>query len=183
MIDCQNGEMRDQLPDFVHEQLPAAARVAVAAHVATCAACAAEVALLRELRGAMRAGPKVDVARIVALLPAASRRGDRWAAGRVAQRRRFDWRVAAAIVALAAGGGAAAVLSGGRRGPDVPLPIAGNTSAVQQIATTVSIDADLGEASAVELQALLEDLEDFDGLPAGEPEPPAATPGDAEEGL
>src|SRR5918992_5118091 len=188
MTDCRNGEIRDQLPDFVHEQLPAATRAAVAAHVATCAECAAEVALLRELRGAMRAGPSVDVARIVAALPRPSRTGDR---GTLVPRRYgrwLDWRVAAAIVALGVGGGAAAILTGRSPESSAPPPVArapvGAGGGVQQVAATnVSIDADLGEASAVELEELLDDLDSFDGLPAGEPEPPVAAPGGAEEGL
>jgi anti-sigma factor RsiW len=101
MIDCPNGAIRDQLPDFVHDQLNAAARAAVAAHVASCGACAAELALLRELRGTLRSGPAVDIARIVAALPASSRvqsgvRRGGW--------RRLDWRIAASVAALAVGG-------------------------------------------------------------------------------
>ena len=187
MIDCPSGEIRDQLPDLVHEQLPPAARAAVVAHVATCAACAAELALLRELRRAMQAGPSVDVVRIVTALPPPPRVKGELAARRSGWRQ-LDWRVAAAIVVLAVGGGAAAILSGGPRRIGTPTPVAGATSTarpnVQQIATTaLSIDADLGEASAVELEALLEDLESFDGLPPGEPESSVPTSGDAEEGL
>jgi anti-sigma factor RsiW len=182
MIDCPNGAIRDQLPDFVHDQLNATAHAAVAAHVASCAACAAEVVLLGELRGVLRHGPSVDVARIVAALPAPSResRDRRW---------RFDWHVAAAIAALVIGGGSAAILSGRFRQPEVPVsPVAQQTPAaaprVRPVATSgISIDADLAEATPLELKALLEDLETFDGLPAGEPEPAAATPGVGEEGL
>lgn len=182
MIDCPNGEIRDQLPDFMHDQLNATARAAVATHVAHCAACKAELTLLRELRGTLRSGPVVDVARIVAALPGPSR---------VPRdgRRRLTWRVAAAIAALMVGGSAAAILSGRLREPEVPGSSVAQQTApeaprVQQVATSgISIDADLAEASAVELQAFLEDLETFDGLPAGEPEPPPGTPGVGEEGL
>jgi anti-sigma factor RsiW len=178
VIDCPNGEVRDQLPDFVHDQLNASARAAVAAHVASCAVCAAELTLLRELRGMLRAGPAVDVARIVAALPARS------PAGRGGQRGRAAWRRAAAIAALVIGGGSAAILSGRFRGPD-----SGADQAPQEgprltevAAAGLSIDADLGEATVAELEALLEDLEAFDGLPAGEPEPPVP-PAPGEEGL
>lgn len=182
MTDCPNAEIRDQLPDFIHDQLNARARAAVASHVARCPACAAELALLRELRGSLRNGPAVDVAQIVAALPAPSRvsRGGR---------RRFDWRIAAAIAALVVGGGSAAILSGRVREPDRPgAPVARQTAPevprVQRVATSgVSIDADLAEATASELQELLEDLDTFDGLPAGEPEPAPVTPGVGEEGL
>jgi anti-sigma factor RsiW len=181
MIDCPNGEIRDQLPDFVHDHLNGAARTAVAVHVAHCAACAAELALLRELRGTLRAAPTVDVARIVAALPAPTR-------VLRAERRRSNWRVAA-IAALVVGGGSAAILSGRLREPDArDAQVASQTPPasprVQQVATSgMSIDADLAEATAVELEALLEDLETFDGLPADEPEPAPAAPGVGAEGL
>lgn len=186
MIDCPNADIRDQLPDFVHDQLNVAARTAVAAHVARCAACAAELALLRELRGTLRAAPPVDVGRIMAALPARSRPGRGGRFGRGAWRR-LDWRVAAAIGALVIGGGSAAVLSGRLRepsasGPQVAEPTPPAAPRVQEVAA-VSIDADLGEATVAELEALLEDLEAFDGLPAGEPDPPPVPPAAGEEGL
>src|SRR5919108_4818432 len=110
MIDCSNAEIRDRLPDFVHGQLDAEARAEVAAHAAGCSACTAELALLRELRASLRTGATVDVARIVAALPAPPARGA-GAGGQLHWPRwkRFDWRIAAAIVALAVGGGSAIV--------------------------------------------------------------------------
>jgi anti-sigma factor RsiW len=193
MIDCPNAEIRDRLPDFVHGQLDAEARAAVAAHAAGCAACAAELALLRELRATLRAGPAVDVARIVAALPApTARRTGFGSQGNRPQRRRFDWRIAAGIVALAVGTGSAIVVSQSGRdseatdrrvavgsGPRrvVPAPRAARESVT---VADLSIDADLGEATTVELQELLADLEAFDGLPAVEPEPTLSTAGEEE---
>jgi anti-sigma factor RsiW len=187
MIDCPNGEIRDQLPDYLHARLPEAIRVKVSAHVATCAACSAELALLRKLHGSMQRVPTVDVAKIVAALPPASRhRGAPATAASAASAgwSRFNWRVAASIAVLAVGGGAAAVLSG-IHGPEItPGPNGGATVAAQQVATTAAgMESYLSEASAVELEALLDDLESFDGLPAGEPELAVPVPGDAEEGL
>src|SRR3712207_5086295 len=107
MIDCPNGEIRDKLPDLVHGQLEAPVHAEVSAHVASCAACRAEVGLLRELRASLSATPSVDVTRIVAALPRSlapsrpPRAGRRW--------ERFDWQVAAAVVVLAVGGGSAAI--------------------------------------------------------------------------
>ena len=193
MIDCPKGEIRDQLPDFVHDQLSPSARADVAEHVADCAACAVELALLRELRGTLRAAPAVNVARIVAALPAPPRSAGRgWMTG--TRSRLADWRIAAAVAALIVGGGSAAVLGGGRRRADADrervaqqtpaTAIAGSSrEQVQQVATNgLSIDADLTEASVIELEALLDDLESFDGLPSSEPEAPV-TPGVGEEGL
>ena len=69
MTDCPNVEMRERLPDLLHGRLEGAARVEVQAHLATCAACAAELALLQEARRVLDRAPAVDVARIVAALP------------------------------------------------------------------------------------------------------------------
>ena len=185
MVDCPNGEIRDQLPDYVHEQLPVAIRATVSAHVATCAACSAELALLRELRGSMQVVPTVDVGKIVAALPTASRIRQAPATAASVRWTRFNWRVAASIAVLAVGGGAAAILSG-VQGPEIgPGPNADATTlAARQVATTAAgVDSYLSEASAVELEALLDDLESFDGLPAGEPDLAVPAPGDAEEGL
>lgn len=185
MIDCPNGEIRDRLPDYLHEQLVPAERARVAAHVATCAACSTELALLRELRGTW-ATPSVNVAKIVAALPSASREGRAGASVRGPRWRQLNWRVAAAIVVVAAGSGASFLFGGRVGGPERELTgtVRTDSAGAQQVATTaVTIDAYVSEASTAELEALLDDLESFDGLPAGEPEPAVAAPGDAEEGL
>src|SRR5215207_4192764 len=65
MRDCANVEVRDALPDLVHDQLPAAERERVLAHVASCADCTDEVALLSGARRVLdRAAPTVDAAAI-----------------------------------------------------------------------------------------------------------------------
>jgi anti-sigma factor RsiW len=191
MIDCPNGEIRDRLPDFVHDQLDPPARAEVSAHVATCAPCAAEVTLLRELRARLRAAPPVDVGQIVAALPrpTASRATATAAAG--GRRQRFDWRIAAALAALAVGGGSAAVWNlwaRADRSPNVAvdapvLPRGERAERVERVAAAdLTIDADLAEVSVAELESLLEELESFDGLPAGEPEPLLPSPGDEGNG-
>lgn len=68
MTDCPNAEIRDLLPDYLHEQLPAADAAIVEHHVASCAECANELALLRMVM-AVRPNVPVNVARIVASLP------------------------------------------------------------------------------------------------------------------
>src|SRR5919199_2150612 len=97
MSDCPNVEIRDRLPDLVHGTLRGEQLAAVEAHVAQCPACAAEVALLRTARRALRHAPAVDVARVAAAV-------QRRAAGPVAPRRRPAprWRVGAGIAAMAA---------------------------------------------------------------------------------
>ncbi|CAN5853103.1 hypothetical protein BH11GEM1_BH11GEM1_14460 [soil metagenome] len=104
MTDCPNAESRDLLPDLVHGRLDAAARADVERHVLHCAECTAEVALLRELRSAFQASPRVDVAAIIAAVPGYRRQGGRpW----------IGWRTAATITVLVAGGSSVAVLQRG----------------------------------------------------------------------
>lgn len=75
MTRCNNREMRDLLPDFVHGQLDAACSAEVREHVASCAACAAELELLNEVVAGMATAPAMNVDRIVAALPTSTRHG------------------------------------------------------------------------------------------------------------
>jgi ribosome modulation factor len=96
MIDCPNGDVRDLLPDYLHDRLESSARMSVERHLAGCAACRDELALLRDLRGTLRRAPRIDVAAVAAAIPpyqARVRKG--WTGG---------WRVAAAIAAIVVGG-------------------------------------------------------------------------------
>lgn len=68
MRDCSNGEVRDRLPELMHNRLSGEALVIVRAHVADCADCRAELALLEQLRAAAVA-PRIDASRVVAGLP------------------------------------------------------------------------------------------------------------------
>lgn len=96
MIDCPNAELRDLLPDYLHDRLDASTRASVERHLAGCTPCQDELALLRDLRGTLHRTPRIDVAAVAAAIPAyrpAVRKS--WASG---------WRVAAAIAAIAIGG-------------------------------------------------------------------------------
>ena len=103
MIDCPNGDVRDLLPDYLHDRLESSARMSVERHLAGCAACRDELTLLRDLRGTLQRAPRIDVAAVAAAIPAyrpAARKS--WASG---------WRVAAAITAIAVGGASFALLN------------------------------------------------------------------------
>jgi anti-sigma factor RsiW len=108
MNDCPKGEIRDLLPDLLHGRLSTSERERVEAHVATCALCDAELALLRDLRATMRRVPTIDTSAIAAAIPpyrAPARRS--WA----------GWRAAAAIATIAIGGTSIAIAT---RSPDLP---------------------------------------------------------------
>ena len=68
MRDCSNGEVRDRLPELMHNRLAGETLALVRAHVDGCADCRAELALLEQLRSASVA-PRVDPSRIVSSLP------------------------------------------------------------------------------------------------------------------
>jgi anti-sigma factor RsiW len=135
MTDCPNAEIRDLLPDLVHGRLDAGARADVERHVLHCAECAAEVALLRELRSAFHVAPRVDVAAIIAAVPRYRRQeGRSW----------IGWRTAATITALVAGGSSVAVLQrGGTTLVDSArsMPVATAPSAAPERETTPPVPA------------------------------------------
>lgn len=105
MTQCTRDDMRDRLPDLLHDRLDAAARAEVARHVASCAECAAELELLRSMRRALSPAPRVDVSRIAAAVAASHAPDVRpLGAPRAAPvRRRMAWRIAAAGVVAALG--------------------------------------------------------------------------------
>ena len=125
MSDCSNAEIRDLLPDLLHDRLDARTRARVVAHVDGCADCRSELELLRSLRGFLeRATPRVDLDRIVAALPSPT-------SVRVPQHGRVwhalhGWRIAAAVTFIVAGGTSLAVIRNTRdRGADsASTPIA-----------------------------------------------------------
>jgi hypothetical protein len=70
MVDCTRDDIRDLLPDLVHDQLGPAERARVEQHLAECAECAAELKLLRSMRAHAFATPEIDVDRIAAAVRA-----------------------------------------------------------------------------------------------------------------
>ena len=68
MHDCSNGEVRDRLPELMHNRLDGETLRAVRAHVDGCADCRAELELLAQIRG-VSAARRMDTSRIVASLP------------------------------------------------------------------------------------------------------------------
>jgi hypothetical protein len=110
MTDCPNAEMRDRLPDLLHERLDVSVRSTVLAHVADCIDCRDELELLRGVKQVLvLQTPRIDVSYVLAALPKPSTATIPLLAGR--RSRWVDWRVAAAVTLLAAGGGSLALLN------------------------------------------------------------------------
>lgn len=186
MTDCQDTAIQDQLPDFVAGALDVGLADIVRRHVAHCAACAADVDLLRQLRALRVEAPSVDPARIAAAVRAAHPRigpGVAPAIPTMARRRSPVWRSGglrmAATVLLCAGAAAvwqqlasptgrplAVAELGGRRTDDTLRP--GRSSADEVVLQSVSY-GDLGDYTAEEMQAVLARLDAWDGAPSAEP--------------
>jgi anti-sigma factor RsiW len=184
MSDCQNVEVRDLLPELLHEALPAGRRALVEAHVADCADCAAELDVLRLVRATTSAlvTARLDVPGIVAALPRPA----------VARRRpapsRTLWRIAAAVTFVALGGISLAVVRqyfGGvpvidstgvstsvagvtaTPGPAVP-PDSPRTAATTPVALTAG--GGVGDLADEDLEALIGALDRMEAAPHAEPD-------------
>ena len=68
MNDCQNLEIREVLPEWVHNALPEIESARVREHLNQCDDCSAELAIIRSVRGSAMVAP-VDIGRIVAAIP------------------------------------------------------------------------------------------------------------------
>lgn len=197
MTDCPNAQMRDQLPDLLHERLHGSARAAVMAHVGECADCRAELALLGQMRVSFASGvvavDTITIARAVVrqtVAPPSARAGR----GRLA-----GWRLAAAAAVIAVGA-ASVVKLGTRRVPDVdsagpasvrtvlPHTAAGGVPVLATPAprrpsasepnfaharAELAAAGDVSELSDSDLRTLLSDLDTMEAVPPTEPEPVA----------
>lgn len=197
MTDCPNAEMRDRLPDLLHERLDRATRTVVVAHVESCADCRAELALIREAHVALVAGVRpVDVTAVSRVVVERTRAPQASPSRRPARRSAWgsllDWRVAASIAVLLVGGGSVLLIRGGHvdhqpeailRAPTTEVSHVGLSTKVperiRQESTTATTSArpelsaggEVSDLSETDLRALLHDLNGMDAVPATEPEP------------
>lgn len=191
--DCENAEMRDRLPDLMHGRLTEPERASVAAHVASCADCTAELALLERTRAELARTPAVDVRRIASVIPRALPATARQS---VPLHRRSSMRIAASVAFIVAAGSALAVAVG--RNGDVGTPSTAGVVAVAPTDSTgvtkapvpdaeprvvaaaparatngsrgMSLGGGVADLSEGEMESLLAALESFDGVPAAEPQ-------------
>ena len=206
MNDCPNGDLRDLLPDLLHERLDAATRRTVEVHLVSCADCRAELALLHDVRASRRVSPVLDLTAIGAAIPPHRVRATRmWG----------DWRIAAALTLLATGAATVALLnrspapSGAEMtavhaapsAPSAPAPMRADTHAVagvvapprstpqpvksvvpertRELASTRElrvVEGSLGDLSEAELTSLLKEIEALDALPSTDVESHAIAP-------
>ena len=163
MTDCPNAEIRDLLPDLVHGTLAGAERQRVEQHVASCAECAAEVALIRRARAVLsRTAPAVDAARIAARIPRFVR-VPAWRRSPAAA-----WRIAASIVIVALGATTFEMVR--RQQGQLDGTSMGESAAASAVeARTLSFAGRLSGLADEELEQLLADIDEMDGRIPAEP--------------
>jgi predicted anti-sigma-YlaC factor YlaD len=66
MSDCVNSEVRDALPDLFHGRLTELDTATMKAHVESCAACRAELEIIRQAKALAAIAPTIDATRIAA---------------------------------------------------------------------------------------------------------------------
>ncbi len=193
MTDCSNVEMRERLPELLHDALSGAERAEVEAHLASCSDCAKEFALLQAARRTLSAVrvPVLDTAAIAAALP---RPRVAPAARPIARRASTLFRLAAAISFISIGGISVAVarsymgqgaptsidslLTGsGATGQGIPA-IAANvddpSSASSANSRVLRVHPSISALDDADLESLLGELDTLEAAPLAEPE---TTPG------
>ena len=149
MNDCSNAEVRDRLPDLLHDRLDAVSRADVVAHVAECVDCRDELELLRTVQKTLIAQtPRVDIAYIVGALPKAPARRPQI---QPARWRWSDWRIAAAVTVLIAGGSSVVVLNRAPSHGVTPPSITDSAASRPAPSSPASVDTNAPSASPTPL--------------------------------
>ncbi len=192
MNKCTELDIQEMLPDLLHGKLDADRRAQVEAHISLCEECTEELAVLRTVKSAAVFIPAIDVDHVVRQIP--PYRTIVPAARAPARSRIVSWLVAASLVVVVLGGGSLLMI---QKTPTL-APVAtitrsqapgdGSTQAAKpgEVATiapkstgasATSAPHALALATAVDglsdtnLRQLMDDLNNFDALPATEPGP------------
>lgn len=190
MNDCQNGDVRDLLPEYVHGTLSGADRAAVTEHLRMCADCTAEADLIATASRAFSV-PAIDVERIVKALPSAPRGAKRvwfatgaWRAAAaiglialgaysvVAVRARFSTSRQETAAASAPATGTTTAATSSRAVPAIDSPARAIATAATPgtRAQGISFGGGLSDLTDAQLDTLLGELDALDSLPSAEPE-------------
>lgn len=180
MRECHEMTERDALPLLLRGRLSPSEAARVRAHVATCPACAEELALLeRSAKLFDMATPRVDVSAIVAKLPAAPQQRPALRVARGGARRplvpRYAWAAAASLTLVATLSFAALKgrvfdgTSAATVAPDTATPVTEVVPVASTAPAALVTGAELGELGSSELEALLAELDQLEATIAAEP--------------
>lgn len=161
MNECMKREIREMLPDVLHGTLVPTEQARIEKHLATCDQCRQELEVLRLVHGAAVFAPSIDIERVVRqipphgiITPVVERPAP--------SRRMVGWLVAASLAFVVAGGGSVLMREADRgAAPSVAVPVG------QGLALASGVDG-LSDGGLVQL---MNEMSDFDALPAAEPEP------------
>jgi anti-sigma factor RsiW len=182
------SDIQEMLPDLLHGALPVSERERVEQHLAACESCREELEVVRSVKDAAVFAPAIDAARISGLIP--PYRGI-VPAPAPARSRVTQWLVVATAAVLIVGGGSVVMSRDSRSPADVavvtppadvagPQSLAAPTSGGAADAATASrtpsvhtfaLASDVASLSDGDLVQLMNDMDDFDALPAAEPDP------------
>ena len=171
MSDCANVEIRELLPEYLHNRLGAPQLALVEAHLSDCEDCSAELATLRAVRQAYASVRSVDTAGIVRALPKPPGRVQRPVMKRFA-----TWqRIAAAISFISLGGISLAVsrsfFSGEGAVVSSDTPVVAAVSPTGRDATpAISFGGGVSDIATEDLEKLLGALETLEAVPPAEPD-------------
>ncbi len=199
MNKCVDAELQELLPDLLHESLDGGTRQRVEAHLAACESCKEDLEVLRTVKGAAVFAPTIDVDSIVRQIP--PHRMMVPSVEKPKRTRMVSWLVAAVFALAVVGGGGLVVLKesppsksvassiiaapDAQVGAVVPRPDSivfvpadpaiksSPSDAAPSAAPTLALasSADLASLSDGDLVQLMDDMDNFDALPAAEPEP------------
>jgi anti-sigma factor RsiW len=187
MNECMASDVQQMLPDLLHNALPATERERVEQHVVACESCREELRVLRAVKDAAVFAPAIDAARIARQIP--PYRGV-LPASAPARSRVTQWLVAATAAVLIIGGGSvvmnrdsattdkvAVVAPATGTGASESSPVTASAGTSVPAATqsapshTFALASDVASLSDGDLVQLMNDMDDFDALPAAEPDP------------
>ena len=184
MNECVDREIREMLPDLLHRTLRSEDRERVELHVATCATCRDDLAVLRTVKEAAVFAPAIDVGQIVSRIPPYTPIIPEIRAP--ARSRITQWLVAAAAAVLVVAGGSVVL----NRNSEPTNPVARGIHADSNAGTgsaqvdaggispgsgapahTFALAGDVASLSDGDLVQLMSEMDNFDALPAAEPDP------------
>jgi anti-sigma factor RsiW len=192
MNECIASDIQEALPDLLHNTLDADKRARVEAHLSTCESCREDLEVLRIVKSAAVFAPPIDVDRVVRQIP--PYRTIVPAVETPARTRMVSWLVAAGVALAVVGGGSVLVMNERASAPRVATTIpettkvtaqnpastfSGESIQAPQIAASdsppqahaLALAAGVDGLSDGSLVQLMNDMDDFDALPASEPEP------------
>ena len=200
MNKCIDTEIQEMLPDLVHGSLDDRARRQVEAHVANCESCLEILDVIRTVKSAAVFAPTIDVDRVVRQIP--PYRMIVPGVEQPARTKLVTWLVAAGLVVTLVGGGSLVISKQqtpapstvGRAQPEsadvnvaakpgndsTPTP-APKTQLAPASSRGLALASDIDGLSDRNLAQLMDDMDQFDALPAAEPEPVIAV--DSGDGL